>query len=102
MHRKPGGRAQPPDGVNRSQSRRRYASRERDPEATLTIRDQVLAFLLKRGTQWLCDACVGDHLGFTRRQVCRAAQALIRQGRILRARTRCAGCCTDNRVSMAV
>jgi hypothetical protein len=67
----------------------------------VTIRERVETFLRKCSPRAICDACVGDHLGLTMRQVCRVACYLASQGRVNRYKGQCGGCCARKAVTVS-
>lgn len=67
--------------------------------STMTIRQQVAQFLRRRSPRAICDACVGEHLGLARRQICRAACFLAGTPRYRRKPGSCSGCCSKATVT---
>lgn len=66
-----------------------------------SFRGRVAAFLLARHPRCFCDACIGDHLALTRRQISRATLWLARLAAFARMRARCRGCCITAMVTGA-
>ena len=67
-----------------------------------TIKQTIWAFLQARSPKAICDSCIADHVGFTRKQVCRAACYLAKSDPFRRGRGSCAGCCSQATVTAMV